>query len=139
MENLSPGQQVAAGVLYVLGSIAILFVALEWLDLGLRRAVALLIMVMMALGMLRAILWLVQHRIRPKTAIRGFVVAGEYRGVAMFVYAFYFFVQYLFSFYGYGQDLMDGFTFGLAMLTSGIVLAHHAAENWSRSEHRSGD
>lgn len=136
MENLSPGQQGAAGVLYVLGSVAIVFVALEWLGLGLRRAVDLLILVILALAMLRSIFWLVQHRTRPKTAIRGFVVAGEYRGVAMFVYVFHIFVQYLFSFYGYERNLMDGFTFGLAMLTFGILLAHHAAENWSWSERR---
>ena len=136
MENLSPGQRVAAGVLYVLGSVAILFVGLEWLDLGLRRAVDLLIVVIMALGMLRAMFWLVQHRTRPKTAIRGFVVAGEYRGVAGFVFALHFFVQHLFSFYGYGRATMEGFTFGLLMLTSGIWLAHHAAENWSWPEGR---
>lgn len=136
MENLNPGQRVAAGVLYLLGSAAILIVGLKWLDLGLRRAVDLLIVVIMALGMLKAMLWLIRHRTRPKTAIRGFVVAGEYRGVAGFVYAFHFFVQYLFSFYGNERALMDGFTFGLLMLTSGIWLAHHAAENWSWSERR---
>lgn len=136
MENLSPGRRVAEGVLFVLGSVAILFVGLEWLDLGLRRAVDLLIMVIMALGILRTMVWLVQHRTRPKTAIRGFVVAGEYRGVAVFAYAFHVFVEYLFSFYGYGRDLMDGFTFGLLMFTTGIWLAHYAAENWRWSERR---
>lgn len=130
MENLSAGQRIAKGGLVVLGSVALLILALKWLNLGLRRAVELLILVMMALGMLETVFWLVQHRTRPKTAIRGFVVAGEYRGVFVFAYAFHLFVQHLFSFYGYGRDLMDGFTFGLAMFTSGIWLAHYAAENW---------
>lgn len=39
-------------------------------------------------------------------------------------------------FYGYGRDLMDGFTFGLQMFTPDIWLAHYAGENWSWSEPR---
>lgn len=136
MENWSSGQRIAIGVLYVTGSAAILFAGVEWLDLGLRRAVDLLIVVLMAVVMLSSILWLLRYGTRPTTVVRGFVVEGEYRGVAGFAYGLHFFVEYVFSFYGYERTEMEGFTFGLLMLASGIWLAHYATENWRDPDRR---
>lgn len=136
MEDWSPRQQTAVLIAFVVGSIAFLYVGLAWLDLGLRRAVDLHIVTMMALGMLACVYWLVRYRTRPTTAIRGFVVEGEYRGVAGFVYAFHIFVEHLSSFYGYGRGGIDSVTFGFMMFAGGIWLAHHAAENWSRPDRR---